>query len=306
MIARLSAQDTQFLADLNLLQQTSAQAQLQSSSGLKVQVASDAPQDIVSILNLQGQLSQNAQTTANLTKVQSRVNAGESALETAVQVIQQANVIGTQGANSIQTAAQRTTLAGQIQSAIEQLVGITQTSVSGNYIFSGDQSQSASYVLDPASSTGVTRQFSATNTQQVQDPSGVSFSVSQTAQDIFDVRDGSGNPAPGNVFSALGALKTALLNNDQTGITTALGSLSQAADHVNNELATYGVAQDRLTAALNFATTQKTNETVSLSQLRDADVAAAALQLTSANNQIQAALTGESKLPRTSLFSFLG
>jgi flagellar hook-associated protein 3 FlgL len=306
MIAHLSAQDTQFLADLDLLRQTSAQAQQQSSSGLKIQVASDAPQDVVSILSLQGELNQNKQTTANLTRVQSEVNAGESALQTAVQVIQQANVIGTQGANSIQTAAQRTTLAGQIQSAIEQLVGLTKTSVAGNYIFSGDQNQSVSYVVNPNSGTGVSRKFIATNTQQVQDPSGVSFPTSRTAQDIFDQRDASDNPTAGNVFSALGALKTALLNNDQTGITTALSSLSQAAGHVNDELSSYGIAQDRVTAALNFATTQKTNQTISLGQLRDADMAAAALQLTSANNQIQAALAGESKLPRTSLFSFLG
>jgi flagellin-like hook-associated protein FlgL len=76
---------------------------------------------------------------------------------------------------------------------------------------------------------------------------------------------------------------------------------------LNDQLAFYGQAESSITTATTVAQQFQTQETSNLSQLRDADVASVAVQLTQEQNQNQAALSAESTLlQQKDLFSYLG
>jgi flagellar hook-associated protein 3 FlgL len=295
-----------FLADVSGIQTALIQASQQVSSGYKVTQASDAPDQISTLLQLEANLQSNTQITTNLSNVKAQVDTGESAVGSAVQLVQNALSLGAEGASSIETAAQRQTLAQQIQNVLSQVVGISNTTVAGKYIFSGDQSNAPSYQLDGTSPTGVDRLITTQATQQIQDTNGVSFAIGKTAQDIFDHRNPDDTVAPDNVFAALNGLQVALTNNDTPGINTALASLQTASSYLNQQQAFYGGVQDQVAASTTAAQSQSVSLKTQIGSIRDADLTQAAVELTAGQTAETAAFSAEAKLPTTSLFNYLG
>jgi flagellar hook-associated protein 3 FlgL len=295
-----------FLADVSKIQTALTEASQQVSSGYKVTQASDAPDQISTLLQLEANLQSNTQITTNLSNVKAQVDTGESAVGSAVQLVENALSLGAEGASSIATAGQRQTLAQQIQNVLSQVVGISNTTVAGKYIFSGDQSTSPSYQLDAASPTGVDRLITTQATQQIQDTSGVSFAIGKTAQDIFDHRNPDDTVAPDNVFAALNSLQIALANNDTPGINTALASLQTASDYLNQQQAFYGGVQNQVAASTTAAQNQSVSLKIQIGSIRDADLTQAAVELTAGQTAESAAFSAEAKLPTTSLFNYLG
>jgi flagellar hook-associated protein 3 FlgL len=296
-----------FLADISQLQANLNQATQEVSSGYKVSEASDAPDQISTLLQLEANLQSNNQISTNLSNVKAQVDTGESALNSAVQLTQQALSLGAEGANSIDTAAQTQTLATQVQGILSQLVGIANTNVAGTYIFSGDQGTSPSYQLDPTSPTGVDSLIAAPQaTQQIQDTSGNTYAISETAQTIFDNRNPDGTVAANNLFSAVNSLQVALANNDTAGINTAVASLQTAYSYLNQQQAFYGGVQDQVAASITTAQSQNVSLTTQIGSIRDADLTQAAVELTAGQTAETAAFSAEAKLPTTSLFNYLG
>ncbi len=295
-----------FLSNLARLQNATNQAQEQLSSGFKVQAPSDAPDQISELLQLEANLQSNTQVTTNLSTVKAQVDSGESALSNAVLLTQQAVSLGAQGASSTQTASARQTLGQQVQDILSQLVGISNTTVAGKYIFSGDSSNSSSYQVDSTSTTGVDRLITTQASQQIQDTNGATFPISETAQTIFDHRNPDDSLAPDNLFAAVSGLQTALANNDTAGISTALASLHTAADYLNSQQAFYGTVQDRVASATTTGQSQSVSLQAQIALIRDADPTQAAIELTAGQTDLSAAYGAEAKLPKTSLFDYLG
>ena len=307
MFPDISGSNQAFLASLNSIHLQMQQSQAEVSSGLRVQQASDDPTEIAEILQLQGDISQNQQIQSNLNSVSSDLGTADSALQTAVQAVESATSLGTQGASTTSTADERTNLAQQVNGILQTLVGIANTNIDGRYIFSGDQDTQPAYQIDPTQPEGVKQLVNAPATQVVVDASGTSISVSKTAQEIFDAKDANGNPTAGNVFAAVNSLVTALQSNNQADISQAVISLQSADQYLNDQLAFYGQAENSISTATTVAQQFQTQETSNLSQLRDADVASVAVQLTQEQNQNQAALSAESTLlQQKDLFSYLG
>jgi flagellar hook-associated protein 3 FlgL len=302
----VSASSRIFLADISQIQAATNIASEQVSSGYKVTQASDDPDQISTLLQLEANLQSNNQISTNLSNVKTQVDTGESAINTAVQLTQNALSLGSEGASSIQSASQRATLAQQVQDILSQLVGIANTTVAGKYIFSGDDSTSPSYQLDSSSATGVDRLITTQATQQIQDTSGVSFAIGETAQDIFDHRNPDDTIAPDNLFSAVNNLQAALANNDTTGINAALSSLQTASTYLNQQQAFYGSVQDQVATSTTAAQTQNVSLTAQIGGIRDADLTQAAIQLTQGQTAETAAYSAEAKVPTTSLFDYLG
>jgi len=305
MVDGIDPRSQQFLAGLEILQQRAARAQQQISSGTRISTAADAPAGISQILGLESNLQVAEQIGANLGRVKADVDTGESALQSSVQILEHAISIGTQGATSTATAAQRSVLADQLQHLHEQLVQISNTNVEGRYIFSGDADGSPAYQVDLTQANGVARLITAAATKRVQNPDGSSFSVSQTAQQIFDHRNPDDSLAIDNVFQAVNSLRLALQANDQAAITVALSRLQLSSDYLNRQLASYGTAQNLVAAAIDSASKLQVRWQVRLSDLRDTDQTAAILEMTQAQTAAQAAISSEAQRPRTSLFDYL-
>ena len=305
MIQNSGSVGQQFLTNLQLLQQEMAATQSQISSGYRINQLSDDPGALADVLELESDLGKVNQVANNLSNVSGEVNTAETALENATQLLQQVNSIAAQGASTIATATERAGFSDQVEQILGQLVSVANTNFEGQYVFSGDQTSSPPYQLDPSSPTGVDQLVTSPATRLLQDATGVTFAVSETAAQIFDHRDSTNTPDASNVFLAVQSLATALANNDQAGITSAIGSLQSAQDHLSQQLQFYGGVQDQIANATDVAQKFQLQDQTSLSQVRDTDMAAASVAVTQEQTSYQAAVQSEAAMPRTSLFSYL-
>jgi flagellar hook-associated protein 3 FlgL len=300
MISSLDPSSQSFLTGLNQIQQRLQTAQQQLTTGYKINNVSDNPSEIANLWQTRSNLAQVQQINSNLGQVQSEVNTGESVLENAVTLIQRAETLGAQGATDTATADTRQNLANELGSVLQQLVSTANTSVEGRYIFSGDSDQTAPYSYDPSQSYPVSGYQGSPSTRLIQAPDGSTFAVALTAQQIFD----SSN-AQQNVFTSISSLQQALLNNDTSGVNSALSDVQTADQYLNQQLAWYGTVQDHVASSLNYCQNYQTQLQTQLSGIQDADETSAITDLVQAQTQLQAALESRAQIPRTSLFDFL-
>jgi flagellar hook-associated protein 3 FlgL len=301
----ISPEGQSFINSLNNLQTVLNNAQAQVATGLLVNQPSDAPDELSPILQLHAQISQNQTLQTTLNGSLTTINAAENALSSSVTLLQNASSIATEGTGLNETASSRTALAQNVQSLMQQMVANANTTVNGQYVFSGDQNTTQLYQLDPTSPTGVDRLAIATNTDLVQGAGGIQIAASLTANTIFDVRNPDDTVSPNNVFAALNGLEVALQNNDTTGINTAINNLQAASTYMNDQLAFYGTAQDQVNSSLSSAQNSATQLQTQLSQLTDANEANSITQLTQAQTQMQAAIAAQARMPTQTLFDVL-
>ncbi len=300
MISSLSPAAQTFLAGLNQIQQRLQTAQTQLTTGLQINNVSDAPTEIADVWQLNSELDQTQQTDTNLGQVTTEVNTAQSALQSAVTLVEQAVTYGAQGDSDTSTATTRQDLANGLGAILQQLVSTANTTVQGRYIFSGDTDQTTPYSIDLTQSSPISAYQGSASTREIQGPDGTAFPVALTAQQIFDSPN-----AQDNVFTSITDLMQGLQNNDDTAISSSLADVQSADTYLNQQLAFYGTVQDRVAGAVSFGQNYTTELQTQLSGVQDADEAASITNMTQAQTQLQAALQSEAQLPRTSLFDFI-
>ena len=306
MISNLNPAGEVFMANIDRMQRRIDEASRQASSGLRVNSASDAPDQVDAILQIRTNTVRNTQIQANVALAKTDADSADGALNAATKLLDRARTLGAQGANFTLDAAGRESIANEVQSLLEQMVSISRTSVQGRYIFSGDDENTPPYQVDLTSATGVQSLTTAAATRRLEDPAGGTFPVSKTATEIFDARNPDDTPSQGNVFAALNNLRTALLSNSASGIDSAMVDIQNASDHLNLSQGFYGSVLNRLDDAAGYGQSYDLQLKTQLSQKVDADITAAALTLTQGNTQLQAAFQMQARMPHSSLFDFLG
>jgi flagellar hook-associated protein 3 FlgL len=301
MTTSLNPSDQLFLNNLNRVGERMSRAQRHLSTGIKMARVSDDPDQVSTLLNARANLSAAEQIQSNLGRVSAEVDAGEQALQTAVQLFERARTLGAQGATGTQSASARAVTGQEIGAIMEHLAALAGTQVEGRYIFSGDGDDRAPYSIDLNLPVPVSSYMGTASTRLVQHPNGTTFQVARTAQDIFD----SANPGE-NVFATLTALRDGLLASDETAIRAAFDEMTTVGDHLNGELASYGTFQNHLKNASEFGQTLQLQLRLQIGGLEDADATEAILELNQGQIQQQAALQSRAQMPRTTLFDFLG
>jgi flagellar hook-associated protein 3 FlgL len=301
MISSLSPSAQSFIVGLAQIQAREQQAQQQLTTGLKINVVSDAPDQISNLLQTRSDLSQTQQIDANLGRVTTEVNTAETVLQSAVSLVENAQSLGTQGASDLASSATQQNVANQLGSVLQQLVAAANTTVEGRYVFSGDSDQQVPYTFDSTQTNPVGAYQGSAATRQIQGSNGSLFSVSLNAQTIFDSPD-----ATQNVFTAINNLRQALLSNSgAAAVSSALADVQTAGSYLNQQLAFYGNVQNQLTSASNAVKNNETNLQSQISGIQDADEVAAITQLTEGQTAQQAALVSRAQLPKTTLFDYL-
>lgn len=301
MLSSLAPNYLAFLNSMGQIQQTLLTAQTQLSSGLRINQISDAPDQIGPLLQTRSQISQLTQITQNLNQVKGETDASESALQSAVSIMDQVQSLATQGEPSNSSADTRTTISQQLGTALTNLVNLANTAVGGRFVFSGDSDQTQPYTIDLTQTNPVSAYAGTPSTRQVQIPGGTSISVALSGQQIFDA-----STPQSNVFAAVNSIRLAMQNNDQAGIDAAIPTLASAATYLNQQLASYGAIQDNVNNAITSGQTMNTQLQTQLANIQDADAAQAITNMQQAQMQQQAALGAEAQMPRTSLFNYLG
>jgi len=209
--------------------------------------------------------------------------------------------LSAEGTTSTQTAAGRATIAQQLQSIEQQMVGLANTQVNNRFIFAGDTDQVQPYTFNSTQVDPVSAYQGSASTRTIQAADGTTFPVALSAQQIFD----SADPTT-NVFTSINNMVTALNSNDQAAIQTANAALPSVGTYLNSQLAFYGTAQVAASASTTSALNMVTQLQTQISGLQDADETQSILQLTQAQTEQQAALQSFQQVPRTTLFDFLG
>ncbi|MBK9166927.1 MAG: hypothetical protein IPM24_05615 [Bryobacterales bacterium] len=299
MIQGLDRSSREFLQDLSRLKTRSEQAMRRISSGYRVTRPSDDPASLSRIQTVQASLERATQVLANLNLIRTEVNTAEHALGQAVQVMDRVIELGARGATSTATAESRAAAAIEVEGLLGRLVNLANTQINGRYLFAGDADQAQPFALDLAAPEGVTAYAGAAATRQMEDVHGVRFSVARDGGVIFHVGAAS-------AFAAVNALRVALETNDEAAIQANMGALRSAGDHLNQHLAFYGFAQNRVSDATEGANQAGLVLRETLAALRDADIVEAAVTLSQTRTHEEAAYSARARLPRSSLFDFLG
>jgi flagellar hook-associated protein 3 FlgL len=300
MVPSLRASDQVFLNNLNRVQKRMAEAQARITTGLKVERPSDAPDQVSTLLATRSTLARTEQIQSNLGRVKAEVDAGEQALQNAVSLFERARTLGAQGVTGTQTASTRHVTAQEIGAIMEQLTSLAATQVEGRYIFSGDLDRQAPYSVNLTQTNPMSAFQGSASTRAIQHPNGTTFQAALTANEIFD-----SSATGSNVFGALNALRTSLLNNDEAAVRQAVDGMIPAGDHLNRQLAMYGTFQNRMQAASNFGSDLTLQLHTQIGTIQDADLTEAILEIKQGEIQLNAALTSRAQLPRQTLFDFI-
>lgn len=290
-----------YLDDLDRIQSALDTVQRQISSGVRVGMASDDPGAVPPILNGQIAIAMDEQIQANLNDVKAELESGDSALQQAGKLMDQAISVAAHGANGATTPTEYQMLLQQALGIQQAIFGIASTSVNGRYIFSGDRDDRPLYIADANQANGVLQIAPATSTVRITDRNGVEVWRRRTAAEIFDFGDASG----GNVFAAISGLVAALRGQDAGQAEDAAANLKNAADHLNQQLGLYGIGETRVDDSLNASSKAVISEKQDLGKRRDTDVAGAAIQLSQMTIRQQAALSVGARISQRSLFDYL-
>jgi flagellar hook-associated protein 3 FlgL len=300
MLDPIDSSSHQFLLAMDGLNKRLDRAQREVSSGKRIQTASDSPDQIGELLQVRSTIARNKQTQANLTSYKLEVDVASSALDQASSILDSVKSLTATGLDGTLAPAMQANLVQEVESFMQDMVGIASTQVNGRYIFSGDRDQTAPYALDLTKAKGISAYMGSSTTRQAQHPDGSSFAIADTGQEVFDSAT-----AGENVFAALANLRSALLSGNSTAVQSALTGIQSAQDHLHSESTFYGMAQKRLSQATDDATSRDAQLQSQLGSIQDADITASILELQDAQFQRQAALTARAKVPPTSLFDYI-
>jgi|YelNatPaOPRAMG01_1025707.scaffolds.fasta_scaffold01069_18 flagellar hook-associated protein 3 FlgL len=298
MLIGLSPSNESFLVALNRISDRAESATRQIATGYRINSASDAPDEISTLLQARVELDRTSQIRTNLGRVKTEVDTAEQTVASAVSLLERVRVLGAQGASSNTSLDARAAAAAEVDGILQQLVSLSATVVDGRYIFSGDADMQPPYSWDPTQPYPVDGYHGAASTRQIEHPSGVAFPIAHTAQEIFD------DPSH-SVFQAVHSLALALWSNDTNAIEAALAQVTDAGAHLNRQLSFYGSVQNRVNSAVDDAAKMELRLKTEISHLQETDLTEAILQLNQARFHQQAALESRAKLPQTSLFDFL-
>lgn len=293
-----------FLNGISNIQQELTQTQRQLSSGYQVQDAADAPGETAQLTGLESSLAAEQAYQSNLSRVQTEASAADTALGSAISLIDNAKTLATEAAGGAFTSGGNANLAAQVSQIQQQITGLANTTVEGRYIFGGNQDQSTPYQYD-ATTGAITAVTNSTATRVIVDTEVQPVYQSLTAQQIFDPQDATGASTASSTIAALASLATALANNNQPGITSAIASLDTASTWLNQQQAYYGASEQRLASEQNNAANRITTLQTGISGIRDTDVTQAATDLATETTDQSAAYGAEAAISKKSLFDYL-
>lgn len=283
------------IAGISQTQQELTQADQQIASGRTINQPSDNPAGTAALILNHATQSQTDTFQMSVSNLQDRLQTADSALNSAVNAVNQAISVGVEGGNSNLSDADRQALVSQLTGIQQQLVSIANTTYSGTYLFGGSLVETTPFTLDPTAPSGVV--YNGNNsTVSAQIDNGETVATNIPGDRLFL------NPS-GNLLGAIQQLITALQSN--SGIAAASVSLGTAATVFNGQRVAYGSALTQLQSTGNFLSSEKMQLAVQENNIDAADLAKASVTFSQASVAYQSLIEAESnilKLPNILTF----
>jgi len=258
-----------------------------ASTGKRINSLSDDPVGLTQSLSIQSSLANIEQMQRNIDYGKSWLSASESALTSVDNILSNTKALCVQMASGTAGADQRSAAAETLQNNLDEIVSLANTNVAGNYIFSGTKTD-----IEPFDQDGT---YNGDN-----NPFAIKISKNATVE-----IGGDGQAVFGTLFSTLTDLKTALQTNDVSGIQDAMGKLDTHLDDISGKISDIGSKSDRMDIKKNIFQDLNLSNTERLSNIEDADMAEAVMNVSAAQLTYQAALASSSKVMSLSLVDYL-
>ncbi len=264
----------------------------QVSSGQRVNVPSDDPTASALLVQTLSDSDAVDQYTKNASAALGQAQTADSALSSVVSLLTQAVTLGTQGANGTNTAANRQTLATQVQGILASVVSAANTTYQGQPVFAGTSQNSPAFVLN---ASGTATYQGDNSSKSIQVGASLSVQVSLPGNQVFT----SGS---GNVLASLTQLASALGGNSAAAISTATANVTTALNYLTAQHAVYGNSINQITAQESYLSQEKITLSTQATNLVGIDTATAAVNLSRAEAQNSAVLAAAAKsFPQTLL-----
>lgn len=278
-------------------------AQTVLSSQKKIQKPSDDPFAAERILNFRTSIDAMDQYETNMTRADTRITAGNDALDTIWDFLSTAREFGIQNNYDGAPEAQRAIAAETIKMAREQIMQIANTRVDGDYLFAGHQTEEPPFTENASGYViynGDEGIFDAIIGQDL------TMQINLTGGDLMTYTDVGGE----NVVDVLAALKDMEDALNAPAFTAAsmsgwIDDIDAARDQIKLAQARSAARTYGMEATKNQMLTFKAHVQDLLSGLEDADLAQAAVELKFQETVYETVLKSSAMVIQPSLLDFI-
>jgi len=263
-------------------------ANLIVTTGKRINKLSDDPVGVTQGLNIKAALANIEQLERNISLGNLWLAASESALSQTQDIVLDMKVLSIQMATATVDSTQRASAAQVVQNMLEEIASLANTDVSGRYIFGGTKTDTA-----PFSQDGTT--YSGNND---------AFTIKSGKNATIEVGS-DGSAAFGTLFTTLSAFQTALETNDVSGIQTAMTALDTNFDALSEKISYMGAQMRRIEVKETILENLNLSNTERLSEVEDADITEAIMDLKSVEFAYEATLASSARVMSLSLLDYL-
>jgi len=262
-------------------------ANLVIATGKRVNELSDDPVGIAQGLTIKTALANIEQLERNVSLGKSWLVASESAMSQAQDIVSDLKALSVQMATDTTNPAQRISAAQTVQNMLDEIVALANTEVSGRYIFGGTRTDTT-----PFSPDGI---YNGNNDAfTIKSDKNATMAVGSDGSTVF-----------GTIFTTLSAFKTALETNNVSDIRNTMDDLDADFDTITNKISDVGSKMMRMEVKGKILEDMKLSNTERLSNIEDADIAEAVMNLKAVEFAYQATLSSSAKVMTMSLVDYL-
>ena len=284
--------------NLQLMMQTQATLEQESSTGYKVNAPGDDPVAAQQILHLNSLNAASVQYSRNITSATATLSMSDSAMSSMNTALTSLKEVALEMSTGTINGSDMAAAVSQVQQLKSQIISLGNTQVNGNYIFGGFKSSTPPFDATTGAYSGTD------NNVTIQIDQNSSVAVGTSGAQLI-----SGGTPPGSsgtdMMSIFDNLTTALTNGDTAGVQAQLSNIDSAITQVSTADSVVGASLNRLTAASSIATSMQLANTTALSSIQDADYISVVSDLSKQQTAYQTALAAAAKVSQTSLLDYL-
>lgn len=271
-----------------------AETQDRMASGRRISKPSDDPFGYSRVMTMRTSMGLIAQHQRSIELAKSELGVTEASLDGLGRVLSRAQELAVQADSTTVDASGRAAIAVEIDSLLQEVVTIGNTSYGGRHIFGGYQTGAQPFTPNaPANATAVT--FSGDAGVIVRSiGNGETVAVNLDGQALF-----------GGIFTSLIDFRDALNANDRAGIGAASSVLTGDMDTTLRARGDVGARVRHAELAAQRLEGDEAQFQIQVSQLEDADLTQEAMDLQMRDAALQAALSATAKSLTTGLIAFL-
>jgi flagellar hook-associated protein 3 FlgL len=270
------------------------------SSGKRINTLSDDPVALVQTLSIRSSLSNMEQLGRNIATGRTWLNAGETTLESVKELIVDAKVLGIQMVNGTMGDSERLGAAKQVEGILEHMVSLANTTVNGQYLFSGTATDRKPFQIEfdgegnpiGVPYSGNADPFTVKIGQEIHVP------VGHNGEEVF------GNSLSG-IFKTLIDLKGHLETNDMDGLQQSIANLDRDHLHMVDTVSLIGAREMRLDIKGKIMGDLAFSYKEKRSNLEDADIIEAISTLRAKETAYEAALASSAKIMKMNLLDYI-